>query len=169
MKTRTLYIIILFNAFYGCSDFLNQEPDLQISINEQLSTKEGVLASYNGIYRDIESILSSKFSVYADALGGNITFTPSGTQNTITIPDEIEMAYNFNANPEELNFEDFYQDWYDVINQVNLILSRFTDFSFFTPQELNQLEAELLTIRALSHYQIALVFAQDYNFTLICH
>ncbi len=151
--------------FTGCSDFLEQEPDLQVSFNEQLSTREGVLEAYSGIYRDIEAILSSKFAVYADALGGNITFTPSVTQGTISVPEQIERVYNFNAIPEDLNFEDYYEDFYSIINQVNLILNRFSEFSFFSDTELNQLQAELLTIRAFAHYQVAIVFAQNYGFT----
>lgn len=149
----------------GCSDFLEQEPDLQISFDEQLRTREGVLQAYSGIYRDIEAILSSYFAVYADALGGNLSFTPSVTQGTISVPLQIERAYNFDANPQDLNFEDYYEDLYSVINQVNLVLDRFNDFSFFSGTELNQLQAELLTIRAFAHYQISLVFAQNYGFT----
>ena len=165
MKQSILNIVFAFLLLTGCSDFLNQEPDLQVSFNEQLSTKSGVLEAYNGIYRDIEAIFSSKFAVYADALGGNITFTPSVAQGDIRVPDQVERAYNFDAVPEDLNFDDYYDDWYSVINQVNLILERFNDFSFFTNEELNQLQAELLSIRALGHYQVAIVFAQNFGFT----
>jgi hypothetical protein len=152
-------------VFIGCSDFLEQEPDLQVSINEQLSTREGVLQAYSGIYRDIEAILSSTYAVYADALGGNIAFTPSVTQGAVTIPGQIERAYNFNATQEDLNFDGYYDDLYDLINQVNLLLDRLNAFSFFSDPELNQLQAELLTIRAFTHYQVSLVFAQNYGFT----
>jgi len=165
MKHRLLHIICILVLFTGCSDFLEQEPDLQVSFNEQLRTREGVLQAYSGIYRDIEAVLSSKFAVYADALGGNITFTPSATQGTISVPEQIERAYNFDTSQEDLNFEDYYEDFYSIINQVNLILERFGDFSFFTETELNQLQAELLTIRAFAHYQVAIVFAQNYGFT----
>jgi len=166
MKRHLLYKLSILVLIFGCSDFLDQEPDIQVSINEQLSTREGVLQAYNGTYRDIEAVFSSKFAVYADALGGNITFTPSILGNpTVSIPDEILFAYNFNANTQELDFDGYYDDWYSVVNQVNLILSRIDAYSFFTTSELNQLEAEMLTIRALAHYQVSLLFAQHYGFT----
>jgi len=166
MKRHLLYKLSILVLIFGCSDFLDQEPDIQVSINEQLSTREGVLQAYNGTYRDIEAVFSSKFAVYADALGGNITFTPSILGNpTVSIPDEILFAYNFNANSQELDFDGYYDDWYSVVNQVNLILSRIDAYSFFTTSELNQLEAEMLTIRALAHYQVSLLFAQHYGFT----
>jgi hypothetical protein len=165
MKKKCLYNIIFFLGLYSCSGFLNQEPDLQISIDEQLSTEQGVLEAYAGVYRNVEAILSGNFASYADALGGNITFTPFGTQKNIIVPQNIENVYNFNANENELDFEDYYEDWYQIMNQINLILERSVDFSFLTEKELHQLKAELLTIRALAHYQVSLVFAQNYNFT----
>ncbi|MEM9678715.1 MAG: RagB/SusD family nutrient uptake outer membrane protein [Bacteroidota bacterium] len=166
MKRHILHICSIFLLIVSCNDFLDQEPDLQVSFNEQLSTREGVLQAYNGIYRDIEAIFSSKFAVYADALGGNISFSPAILGDPIvSIPNEILFAYSFNANPQELDFDGYYDDWYDVINQVNLILSRIDSYSFFTASELSQLQAELLTVRALAHYQVSLVFAQHYAFT----
>lgn len=150
----------------SCDDFLEQEPNRQVSINQQLSTKEGVLAAYTGIYRDLEINFSqNEFIQYADALGGNITFSPFGNQLTVEIPSVIERAYNFNENPQQLNFEGYYDDWYTVINECNIILERIVGFSFLSTIEINQLKAELLTIRALAHYQVSLLFAQNYNFT----
>lgn len=150
----------------SCEDFLDQQPEQQVSIDEQMSTKAGVLQAYNGIYRDVEAIFSSKYAVYADALGGNITFSPRLVADAdVIVPQEIEFAYNFNATPQDLNFDGYYDDWYNVINQVNIILERLNEFAFFSENELDQLQAELLAIRALSHYQISLLFAQHYGFS----
>ena len=166
MKRQLLYKLSILLLIFGCSDFLDQEPDVQVSINEQLSTRDGVLQAYNGAYVSIEDIFSSRFAVYADALGGNLAFTPAILGDpTVTIPDEILFSYNFNANPQELDFDNYYDNWYDVVNQANLILSRLDTYSFFSNSELNQLQAELLTIRALAHYQVSLLFAQHYGFT----
>lgn len=165
MKKYYLRSVFCLFLATSCSDFLNQEPDLQISIDEQLGTKKGVLEAYSGIYRSAEAILSSNFATYADVMGGNLAFTPFGTQKNVVIPQSIENVYNFNATENELDFDDYYEDWYDVINQANLILERASGASFLTSEENNQLKAELLTLRALAHYQVSLVFAQNYNFT----
>ncbi|WP_170063271.1 RagB/SusD family nutrient uptake outer membrane protein [Polaribacter porphyrae] len=165
MKKEYLHIITLLVLLISCDDFLEQEPNRQVSIDQQLSTKNGVLEAYNGIYRDIEGVFSGPFSTYADALGGNITFTPFGNELTVQIPSIIDRTYNFNANEQDLNFESYYDDWYKIINETNIIIERMTGFDFLTSSELNQLRAELLTIRALAHYQVSIVFAQNYNFT----
>ncbi|MEM6684659.1 MAG: RagB/SusD family nutrient uptake outer membrane protein [Bacteroidota bacterium] len=159
------YILCLLVVCTSCDDFLEVEPDLQTSINEQLSTKNGVLDAYNGIYRDVEGILSSRFSVYADVQGGNITFTPSTISKVVNVPSQIENSYPFNDRFQESDYADYYEELYSIIAQVNLLLERFNEFTFFTTQERNRLEAELLTLRAFSHYQLALHYAQHYGFT----
>ncbi|MDO1500896.1 RagB/SusD family nutrient uptake outer membrane protein [Winogradskyella maritima] len=162
---RIFLLIMLLNFTMACSDFLETEPELQISIDEQLSTREGVLQAYNGVYRDIEASFSAFNFVYADALGGNLTFTPSVTQNVVTVPDEIQFEYNFSSTPQNTTFNSYYENWYDIINQANLLLSNIENFEFFTEDEKNQLRAEMLVTRALSHYQISLLFAQHYGFS----
>ncbi len=165
-KSKIVLACVCLLFMVGCEDFLEQQPEQQVSIDEQMSTKEGVLQAYNGIYRDVEAIFSSKYAVYADALGGNISFSPRLVADAdVIVPGEIEFVYNFNATPQELNFEGYYDDWYSTINQVNIILERLNDFSFFSTEELQKLEAELLTIRALSHYQVSLLFAQHFGFS----
>jgi len=152
-------------TFYACSDFLDQEPDQQISINEQLSSKEGVLMALTGIYRDLEALFSSREIIYADVQGGNITFTPATSDKFIETPSYIEKSYEFSDREDESDYADYYKELYNIINQTNLILSKFDGYAFFTESEQNQLQAELLTIRAFAHYQIAIHYAQPYNFT----
>jgi len=165
MKNRFIYILFISLGFWSCNDFLDVEPDLQVSLNEQLSTKEGVLQAYNGIYRDIESLMSSNYILYADALGGNIAYTPNSTNGIVMEFNQMSEAYNFRSTETELEFLDSYLLSYEIINQTNILLERLNTFSFFTSEELQQLEAELLSVRAMAHYQVSLMFAQNYNFT----
>ena len=118
--------------FFTCSDFLVQEPDEQISITEQLAYKEGVLTALNGIYRDIEALFSSREVIYADVQGGNITFTPATNDKLIETPSSIENSYEFSDRKDESNYANYYKEIYDIINQANLILSKFDNYSFFT-------------------------------------
>jgi len=165
MKKTTLYLLVLCMTCYACSDFLDQEPDQQISINEQLANKEGVLMALNGIYRDLEALFSSREIIYADVQGGNISFTPATNNKFIETPSVIEKSYAFSDKEDESDYANYYKELYDIINQANLILSKSEGFSFFTQDEQNQLQAELLSIRAFAHYQIAIHYAQPYHFT----
>lgn len=164
-KTSIYKLSILFLSICSCSDFLVQEPDVQISITEQLGSKEGVLLALNGIYRDIEAIQSSREIIYADVQGGNITFTPQPLTKLLDTPSAIENSYGFSDQESESDYANYYQEMYDIINQANVILSKFDGFSFFSDSEQNQLKAELFTIRAFTHYQVAIYYAQQYGYT----
>jgi hypothetical protein len=152
----------------ACSDFLDVEPDEQISIDQQLSDRDGVLAAISGVYTDIETVISSKLHVYSGILSGNMTFSPSlssGEINASTVA-RIEDTYNFNNIPQSNEYESVvYDAAYNIVNQSNLLLERLEGMEFFTSTEKNQIRAELLVARAFSHYQVSLLFAQNIDFT----
>ncbi len=164
---RYFSIFFISIALYGCEDFLDTEPVEQISIDEQLSSKDGLLAAVSGIYKDLETLQSSNFHVYSGILSGNYTFAPSITTGEINTNSEARIAntYEFENTPDDLEYESFYDNSYELINQINLLLELKTSFNFLTEQELSQLEAELLAIRAFTHYNLSLLFAQNINFT----
>ncbi|KAF2506592.1 RagB/SusD family nutrient uptake outer membrane protein [Flavobacterium foetidum] len=164
---------ILFTAILlslqGCSDFLEQEPGTQISITEQLKTKQGVLQALNGVYGSLESNLrGGNFAVYSDLQGGNIKFTPSITQSTkgqISTPSTIANIYAFDDISNTSNLAYFYSNSYTIINLSNLILE-FTDaLTDATDAEKNQIKAQALTIRAYAHFLLSEVYSQNYGFT----
>ncbi len=165
MKKIFKYLLFSNILVMSCSDFLVVEPDQQISINEQMSSKEGVLEALNGIYRDVEALLSARESIYSDLQGGNLTITPGTNDKIIETPEVVENSYNFSDTPQESDYSNYYQTFYEIINQANVILSFKDNFTFLTTEESNRLQAELLTIRAFSHYHISLYYAQQYGFT----
>jgi hypothetical protein len=149
----------------SCDDFLKIEPGVQISINEQLSSKPGLQLALNGLYNDVEDLLSSSTNIYADVQGGNITFTPVISNKEVSVSVLIENSYNFSDIAQESDYTGYYIFLYDIINQANVMLSYQDSYTFLTTEEKNQLQAELLTIRALAHYKVSIMFAQNYNFT----
>ena len=163
-------LLAAIGMFQGCSDFLEQEPGTQTSINEQLSTKKGVLEALNGLYGEIQAAVRTEaFVVYADLLGGNLKFTPSVTTNSsigsVGISGNVENVYNFNDLADDSDFSEFYTNSYDIINQANLILE-FTDaLKDATDIEKRQLKAEALTARAYAHFQLSELYSQSYGFT----
>jgi len=162
------FIAILF-LLQGCSDFLEQEPGTQISITEQLKTKEGVLQAVNGMYRSLESTLrGGNYTIYADLQGGNLKFTPSTAESSkgkISILTGVSNIYSFDDQSNNSNLANFYSNSYTVINQANLILE-FTDaLTDATEAEKNQIKAEALTVRAYAHFLVSEVYSQNYGFT----
>ncbi|MCG8386976.1 MAG: RagB/SusD family nutrient uptake outer membrane protein [Cytophagales bacterium] len=165
MKNLLSCLIFVCSCFMGCEDFLDQEPGTQVSITEQLSSRIGVEQAFSRVYYDIEALLSSRHILYADVQGGNITFTPRISDQIVTVPGGIENSYHFSDMEEDSDYAGYYEELYIIINQVNVILEYFDEYSFFTDQERSQLQAELLTLRAFAHYLVAIHYAQNYHYT----
>ncbi len=169
ISSKLTWLILILMVFHSCSNFLEQEPGSQTSINQIFSTKEGALLALNGNYSSIEALVrGERFSVYADLQGGNLKFTPTATgSNTgqITIPINLANVYSFQDDAIDSDFTSFYDGCYSVINQANLIIEFVDSISDATEVEKSQIKAEALVIRAYTHYLLVLVYAQNYSFT----
>lgn len=167
VKLSSLILILL--TLNSCSDFLEQEPGSQTSIDQLLSNKTGMLTALNGNYSSLEAVVrGERFAVYADLQGGNIKFTPTATgSNTgqISIPVNIENIYAFQDDAISSDFSSFYDGCYSVINQSNLILEFVDGLQDATTTEISQIKAEATAIRAYSHFLLSLVYAQNYAFS----
>jgi len=154
----------------SCSDFLEQEPGTQTSINEQLGTKQGVLEAMNGMYRAIEAnVRTEAFSTYGDLQGGNLKFAPAISTTTtigqVTTPGNVVNIYSFDDLADNSNLAAFYSTNYNIINQANLILE-FTDaLKDASDTEKSQIKAEALTARAYVHFLLSEIYSQNYGFT----
>ncbi len=163
----TIYYIIVVILLISCGDFLDQEPSEQRSITEQFSSEENIDQAVNGLYYELEGILSHKFFIYADLVGGNFTFTPAKHDYVLEVPTaiSIDQVYDFNDHQSDSDFGSFYADLYDLINSVNLVLEYTVGVDFISAEKLSQIKAESLTIRAFCHYLLSLFYAQQYGYT----
>jgi hypothetical protein len=166
-KYITLFFLIF--SLQSCSDFLEQEPGTQTSIDELLQNKQGVITALTGLYTELEAnVRGERFAVYADLQGGNIKFTPtaSGTnRGQISPTANLEQVYSFDDLALTSNFKSFYDGSYDIINQANLILEYTPALKDATEEEKKQIMTEAITIRAYAHFLLAIVYSQDYNYT----
>lgn len=170
MKTKYIFLVLIWGLLASsCSDFLKQDSGSQTSTDKLYSTKDGFYVSLNGMYYRLEEYMRlESFVTYADALGGNITFTPNpsgSSRGQVIVPIRVEDAYNFQLDPEDNYLEYAYGDFYSVISQANTILQYLDRTDLFDPEEADAIRAEALSVRALCHFELARVFAQNYNYT----
>lgn len=166
-KYITLFFLIF--SLHSCSDFLEQEPGTQTSIDELLQNKKGVLTALTGLYTELEAnTRGERFAVYADLQGGNLKFTPLATGSNRGQVDpaiNTKKVYSFEDDALASDYRMFYDGSYDIINQANLILEFTPALKDATETEKNQIMAEALTIRAYTHFLLSLVYSQDYGYT----
>lgn len=166
---KYLSIFFLIFSLQSCSDFLEQEPGTQTSIDELLQNKTGVLQALRGLYSSVEAnVRPERYAVYADLQGGNIKFAPiatGGLRGQISASSNIQQVYSFDDVALSSNFKTFYDESYDIINQANLILEYTPALTDATDTEKKQIKAEALAIRAYTHFLLSLVYSQDYKYT----
>lgn len=163
---RFILTLSILSSVISCRDFLVVEPVEQVSINEQLSTKQGVLVALNGAYYQLRSTIQSEVPyVYGDVQGGNLGFSPHSNTSLISAPSTIENIYNFDDLKTESESSYFYSDSYQLINNLNLILQYVDLLKDATESEKNEIKAEALTMRALIHFQLYRVYGQNYTYT----
>lgn len=163
---KIVFIFIILIGFQGCKDFLTVEPIEQISINTQLSTKQGVLEALNGAYYETRrTVLSDAFYTYGDLLSGNLSFSPNTSNGVVTPPIFVDMIYDFSDEKTESELQGFYQGCYSIINNLNLILENVDALSDASSEEKSQIKAEVLALRAFTHFNLYKIYSQNYTFT----
>jgi len=167
MKARSFISIILLGSLLSCSEFLVVEPDNQVSIKEQFSTTEGIFQAVNGMYYDFEKFYTGKFFIYADLVGGNISFPPAENDRILEIPtaEGIDQVYEFRDLADDSDMRGIYPAAYEIINAANLILENTMETNLLTADEKDQLTAEALACRAITHYLVALGYAQHFGYS----
>jgi len=167
MKNGIIIAAVFFLLSGACSEFLVVEPDRQVSIEEQFSTREGIDQAVNGMYYSLEAMSSSKIFFYADLVGGNFTFTPARNDRILEVPPAlgIEQIYEFRDLERDSDMATFYENAYGIINEANLIIERVAEHPLLSSAEIDQVTAEALACRAYVHYLVAVVYAQNYSYT----
>ncbi len=166
---KNYYLLLLFLPIMACSDFLDQEPGSSVSVDEVFSSYEGFQEALAGAYTDMQTtlFLTGNF-IYADLMGGNITFSPSSSSSSygaISVPSEIENINSFNDDADESDLYYTYSEFYDNINAANLILEYLPDLEGVSTDSIQQIKAECLCIRALDHFILLNLYGQNYTYT----
>jgi len=162
MKNIIFYLIpILF--LFGCEDFLNVTPETLTVPEVALGTESDIVTALHGAY----SILNDDgFAMEYNVIGSVATDDgkiPTDRESAGTGLSRIPHAYNLDLG-RQLTAIELWEEGYEVISAINNILARLDEVEF-TPEFEARVRAECLTLRALLHFSLTQVFAQDYNST----
>lgn len=149
----------------SCEDFLTQEPTDTISNADALSSYENVTYALNGAYSLLCSqtyYYSRHMSIYADIAGGN------AKPEEYDLDDSYKFSYlyNFSSTPElENNGENIYGDIYEILYAANQIIEAAPQLTDATEDQKSKLVGQATAIRALCHFDLLRLFAQNYHYT----
>lgn len=160
---KTIYIFTIVLGVLGCDDYLDVQPETLITPDLALNTENDVAIALHGAYSFLnDDGFGMEHNVIADAATDNGKI-PTDRESAGASSDRIPHAYNLDLTRQNTAME-LWREAYQAISAVNNILARL-DVVEFDPDFEARVQAECLTMRALLHFSLTEVFAQDYNFT----
>ena len=163
MKKYIVIALVALAATTGCKDFLVEEPILSQSNELTLGTYEGLDKAVAGAYAP----LASTAWYGADFIIRHELKTSNGKKWIGTSYDSGRCNDLYNIIQDANNTSSLWGTAYYVISAVNNVLVNLEgkESSTVTAQDLNNLKAECLFLRALSHFDLVRTYAQPYCFT----
>ena len=144
----------------GCKDFLVEEPVLSQSNELTLSTYEGLNQATAGAYAP----LASTAWYGGDFILLNEMKTSNGKKYIGSDFDTGRLTDWYNMNYTEENTSALWGYAYYIISATNNVIANLTPEKG-DPQDLNNLKAECLFLRAFSHFDLVRTYAQPYCYT----
>ncbi|KAB2870859.1 MAG: RagB/SusD family nutrient uptake outer membrane protein [Bacteroidales bacterium] len=159
-RTFILTLLISLAVLTGCEDFLVEKPLLDQSSDLTLSTYGGLNNSVAGAYSPYASTTwyGSFFVLDAEMRAGNATI-PTNTDFT---SGRMTVAYDLSYNPTATS--GLWGLAYYQISAVNNVIDNLDGKATgtVTQQDLDNLKAECLFIRALAHFDLVRLYATSY-------
>lgn len=150
-------------AFTGCQDFLTEEPILSQSNELTFASYEGLDKAVAGAYAPLASV-----NWYgADFIIRNELKTANGKKWIGTTYDSGRCNDLYNINQNANNTSPLWGTAYYVISAANNVIDNLEgkESDNVTAQDLANLKAECLFLRALAHFDLVRTYAQPYSYT----
>lgn len=152
LKYNLIAIALLGFSFSSCSDFLEQNPQTDLSENDFYKTADDILSAVNGAYSSLqEGDIYGNWYVFGEIPSENTRNQLSGS---VTTQNEFDQFYIDTQNSMIANF---WKAAYKVINRTNTILGRIDGIEINT-ELANRYKLECKFIRALMYFNLVRVY-----------
>ena len=152
LKYNLIAIALLGFSFSSCSDFLEQNPQTDLSENDFYKTADEILSAVNGAYSSLqEGDIYGNWYVFGEIPSDNTRNQLSGS---VTTQNEFDQFYIDTQNSMIANF---WKAAYKVINRTNTILGRIDGIEINT-ELANRYKLECKFIRALMYFNLVRVY-----------
>lgn len=144
----------------GCQDFLTEEPIMQQSSELSLSDYDGIKNATFGAYAPLASVnwYGASFVLDAEMRSGNGYRDVNKNSGRYTVP--YDLNYTTTSTPA------LWGTAYFVVSSVNNVLDNLAGkagSNGVTQQDVDNLQAELLFLRALAHFDLVRTYAKQYT------
>lgn len=159
-KKIIIYSVASVLALTGCKDFLKQEPKLTQSTEITLSSYDGLNKAMAGAYSPLASSswYGATYVLSSDMRSGN------GSRNEKAESGRYTQPYEWNYTDD--NGGGIWSYAYFVISAANNVINSLEGKTSkeVSEQDINNLKAEALFLRALSHFDLVKIYSQPYTY-----
>lgn len=152
LKYNLIAIALLGIGFSSCSDFLEQNPQTDLSENDFYKTADDITSAVNGAYSSMqENNIYGNWYVFGEIPSDNTRNQLSGS---VTSQDEFDKFY---IDTQNSYIADFWKAAYKVINRTNTVLGRIDGITIDADLA-NRYKLECKFIRALMYFNLVRVY-----------
>lgn len=161
MKKIILMVFVISTVLMGCEDYLTEEPLLTQSSEITLSTYNGVNNVVAGAYSPLAdgTWYGAFYVLNSEMRAGNATIPNNNDFTSGRMTLARDMNYSANATSGLWGYG------YYLISAVNNAMDNLEgkDVGDVTAQDLNNLKAECLFLRAFAHFDMVRLYAPAYS------
>ncbi len=154
-------LLATVGMFTSCDDFLNEEPKLKQSNELTYATLEGLDAASAALYGMMQSAswYDGQFILQSELRAGN-------AKNPLSEPGSGRYRQDTQWNYTENGTSACWSYAYYTIARANNVINNIdkTDLKGASKQDANNVKAEALFMRALSHLDLVITYAQPFSY-----
>ena len=152
LKYNLIAIALLGFSFSSCSDFLEQNPQTDLSENDFYKTADDILSAVNGASSSLqEGDIYGNWYVFGEIPSDNTRNQLSGS---VTTQNEFDQFY---IDTQNSMIASFWKAAYKVINRTNTVLGRIDGIEI-NAELANRYKLECKFIRALMYFNLVRVY-----------
>ena len=152
LKYNLIAIALLGFSFSSCSDFLEQNPQTDLSENDFYKTADDILSAVNGAYSSLqEGDIYGNWYVFGEIPSDKTRNQLSGS---VTTQNEFDQFY---IDTQNSMIASFWKAAYKVINRTNTVLGRIDGIEI-NAELANRYKLECKFIRALMYFNLVRVY-----------
>jgi hypothetical protein len=143
-KINYLFLVVLFTSLLGCSDYLEEVPISELSVENSFETEADAIAAIVGVYNSLQ---------LEGVYGKSQTLFSTDEHNAGSkVPLSGLNLYSFTADNVEVILP-IWRDHYKGINRANLAISKIPSIDMDVAKR-NTLVAEAKFIKALLYFNL---------------
>ncbi len=150
MRNRLAFALVLMGSLAACDSILDQNPrdaiPTETSITDARGARAALVGAYNGLRGADEFYYAAEFITLGDLSADNVV--------SVGISGSFDFVDGNQLRPDNSSVAGVWEDIYEALNRVNIILEKVPALTDLEETEKNQILGEAYAMRALNLHNL---------------